>query len=374
MKVITIQSNSVEELNTKVDSIVNSNFNHNLAIVFASVSHNLQKVSEIFDKHNIKIFGSGTGAEIMNDEVLEHSIVVMLFDIKEEYFTLYYQETQNNNTAQISENAAKYAKKKFENPAFIVLTSSLATDGVSVIEGISEVIKSRNQIFGGMASDIKMEKTTIFTNKKIIDEGVIFLILDNNKIEVKGIATSGWEAVGSEKIITKAKRNTIYTIDDKPALDMFLKYYGLENSTEPIGLSIGAKYPLQVNYENKTPVLRTPVSGNSEDGSITLTGRIEQGAKVKFTTQATFEIIDKTIAEIKEFKTEVPETDAMIMFSCKGRKVAFGPMMEDEIEGIHEIWNAPLIGFFTYGEIGNAKNQKSDFHNETCSLVLLKEV
>ena len=145
MKVITIQSNSVEELNTKVDSIVNSNFNHNLAIVFASVSHNLQKVSEIFDKHNIKIFGSGTGAEIMNDEVLEHSIVVMLFDIKEEYFTLYYQETQNNNTAQISENAAKYAKKKFENPAFIVLTSSLATDGVSVIEGISEVIKSRNQ-------------------------------------------------------------------------------------------------------------------------------------------------------------------------------------------------------------------------------------
>ena len=34
---------------------------------------------------------------------------------------------------------------------------------------------------------------------------------------------------------------------------------------------------------------------------------------------------------------------------------------------------APMIGFFSYGEIGNVKGGACDFHNETCSLVLLKE-
>jgi hypothetical protein len=47
--------------------------------------------------------------------------------------------------------------------------------------------------------------------------------------------------------------------------------------------------------------------------------------------------------------------------------------MEDEAGKIRDIWNKPLIGFFTYGEIGTAKDSVCDFHNATCSMVLLEE-
>lgn len=49
-------------------------------------------------------------------------------------------------------------------------------------------------------------------------------------------------------------------------------------------------------------------------------------------------------------------------------------MTGDEAEKIRSIWNKPLIGFFTYGEIGTAKDSVCDFHNETCSMVVMEEI
>jgi hypothetical protein len=32
-----------------------------------------------------------------------------------------------------------------------------------------------------------------------------------------------------------------------------------------------------------------------------------------------------------------------------------------------------MVGFLSYGEIGNVANGICDFHNETCSLITIKE-
>jgi hypothetical protein len=50
-----------------------------------------------------------------------------------------------------------------------------------------------------------------------------------------------------------------------------------------------------------------------------------------------------------------------------------GPMVSAEIDGLKNIFNAPIAGFFTYGEIGRASNGKNEYHNTTCCLVALKE-
>jgi small ligand-binding sensory domain FIST len=61
------------------------------------------------------------------------------------------------------------------------------------------------------------------------------------------------------------------------------------------------------------------------------------------------------------------------MFSCQGREIAFGPYMSDEIDRLNKIWDAPMIGLFSFGEIGCEADGKYDFYNMTCSLALLKE-
>jgi len=69
----------------------------------------------------------------------------------------------------------------------------------------------------------------------------------------------------------------------------------------------------------------------------------------------------------------LPQADAMILFSCKARHIAFGPLIVREIQGLKDIWNVPMAGCFSYGEFGKARRGKQEFHNITCCWVVLKE-
>jgi hypothetical protein len=75
--------------------------------------------------------------------------------------------------------------------------------------------------------------------------------------------------------------------------------------------------------------------------------------------------------EVKE--TSLPEADAMVLFSCKARHIALGPLVGKEIQGLKDVWNVPMVGYFTYGEFGRAQTSRQEFHNITCSWVAIKE-
>ncbi len=378
MKSITLKAGSINEIKTKIDNALSSDYKPTLAIIFADYSFDLEELSKIFQDNEILIFGaSSSNQNIEGEEILEQSIVAMLLDINKNNFVLYHEETKNTNTYEISKNAASFAKAKYKNPAIIAVTSSIKTDGVSVVEGINDEMKRNIPFYGGMAAgDLQNLITYIFTNNKLIDDGALFLIINNNKVKVSGIASSGWETVGIEKTVTKAEGKIVYTIDGMPALDIFLKYYNIkEDSFENNRMSeIGTQTPLQIIEEGKQPVLRAVMFANKEDRSILFGGRITEGAKIKFSILPSFEIIDKTVNEVKSLQTKAKKADALIMFSCSSRYYAFGPLMEDEVKGIKDIWDAPLAGFFSWGEYGNALNEATNFHNETCILVVLKEI
>ena len=112
---------------------------------------------------------------------------------------------------------------------------------------------------------------------------------------------------------------------------------------------------------------------NPEDKSLVFAGRVPQDAKATFSVPPTFDVIEKTINDVQKLQQTNPIADAMIMFSCAARKIALGPLMEDEIAGIRKIWEVPQVGFFSYGEIGSSHDTIPDFHNETCCIVLLEE-
>jgi hypothetical protein len=186
------------------------------------------------------------------------------------------------------------------------------------------------------------------------------------------------------KTVTKSSGNIVYTIDDKPALDLVMKYLGLEIDLETgndVVTNIGAYYPLQLERENAVPVMRTAMMGNKEDRSLICAGNIPQGAKVRFSLPPDFDVIDKVVSECTELKDEQLQTaDAVIMFSCISRYLSFGVMTKEEIQRVSDVWNAPMVGFFTYGEYGKSlsagkagKKGKHEFHNNTCCVVALKE-
>jgi len=80
------------------------------------------------------------------------------------------------------------------------------------------------------------------------------------------------------------------------------------------------------------------------------------------------------IKGVEELKlNEMPEADALIVFSCAGRILAFGPMMNMEIEGLKKIWNVPMVGMFSNAELARATGGNLEMHNLTTCCVALKE-
>ena len=66
------------------------------------------------------------------------------------------------------------------------------------------------------------------------------------------------------------------------------------------------------------------------------------------------------------------------MFSCVGRKIVLGRRIQEEIDAVQQCigQDVPLIGFYTYGEIGPIDKTKKEllsvkFHNETVVLWVL---
>jgi small ligand-binding sensory domain FIST len=111
----------------------------------------------------------------------------------------------------------------------------------------------------------------------------------------------------------------------------------------------------------------------NKDKSITYSGTVPEGAKVRFSMPPGSEIIDYAIEQMTEFNQQIPISDAVVLFSCKGRHIALGQMVEYEISSIRKLWNVPLVGFFTFGEIGPVPQGRCDFHGYTLVPVLIYE-
>ena len=378
MKAKSIKGKSPGEISAALQQSMADGFKPTLAIVFLSIKQDRDAVCNLLNKEGIAIFGATTSGEFIDGEIGEGSIVIMLLDINPAYFKLLFLETGDHTTLENAIQLGSEGKKVFTNPAFIIVTGLLQIDGEQIIEGIEKGFGGEVTVFGGMAGDdLALQGPLVFTNGTSSVNGLLAIIIDEDKIAVNGIATCGWKAIGTTKTVTKSIGNIVYTIDDKPALDMVVKYLGVDidlDSGKDVVTHIGAYYPLQLERENVAPVMRTAMFANKEDRSLICAGNVPQGSKVRFSLPPDFDAIDKVVEECAEVKNEKqPEADAMIMFSCISRHLSFGVMMREEIEQVHHVWDAPMVGFFSYGEFGKSKTGKHEFHNNTCCVVALKE-
>lgn len=377
MKVKTIKGNSTAEIKDALHQCINEGFKPTLAIVFISVKQNRDEVCELLNTEGISIFGATTSGEFISPEITEGGISIMLLNMDKSYFKIVFRETHESNSYEVSKKVGIEGRKHFSNPAFIIASGWLQTDGEQIVAGIEEGIGRDATVFGGMAGDdLALREPFVFTFGKSSTTGLVTLIIDEDKISIKGVATCGWKPIGITKTITKSRGNVVYTIDGKPALDLVIKYLGLtmdqESTASSTVVNLGAYYPLQLERENAPPVMRTAMLGNVEDRSLICAGNVPQGAKVRFSLPPDFDVIDTVVEECIDLKNK-EEADAVIMFSCISRYLSFGVMTSQEIERVQDVWNAPMVGFFSYGEFGKSKTGKHEFHNNTCCVVVMKE-
>ena len=384
MKAKTINGKTTGEIKDALEKSMEDGFGPTVAIVFISIKQSRKAVCEILHNKGIDIIGATSSGEFINGHQSEGETAIILFDINKNDYCILFEDIGERTLNDAATNMANAALQKFNKPAFILFSTIMSAsgkmiDGETLIRSIEKTVGQHVNMFGGMAGDdITFTGTYVFTYDRSTDYGMVSLILNEDKIKLYGMAISGWKPMGILRTITQSENNLIYTIDDQPALDIYMRFLGKEKSSDDDQVkffdSIGIHYPFQIERDNREPMMCNPIGYSREKGALICESNVAHGSKFRFSTPPDFDIIETVINKANELKNEVQaEADALLIFSCAGRLSALGPMAQDENEGLAAVWNAPMAGFYTYGEFGRAINGKHEFHSTTNSWVALKE-
>lgn len=377
MKTKLIQSNQEQDLREEILAFKAENNRSTLGFVFSHPHEGLSNLPALFNELDVDIIGSSSAGEIANRDFSDGSITVLLCDLPENSYQILCDEYGEMGEGKMAELISAKAKGLYNQPSVILFSGGIQRDGVSLVKGIQKNLGTDVPIFGGLAGDGGRFQTTYSLSRhKAYDDGLVALIMDNEKVKVAGLAVSGWKGIGKRQKISKATGNKLYQIDNEPALDVFIKHFGLENFHENDKelFAIPGQYPLELVGEGFQK-LRSILGYDKEERSLLLAGGVEEGQEFKFCLSPPFEVIDSSVNQFKDFKNNHQDVDAALLVSCMARRMVFGPLIQKEIEGIYNQWEVPMAGYFAYGEIGKiSASTGCDFHNCTSSLFTLTEI
>ena len=263
----------------------------------------------------------------------------------------------------------------------LVISDGLHVNGSELISGFQSILGD-TPIIGGLAGDgRKFVKTLQLFNDTISDNMVIAVGLYGDSLITSSGALGGWKPYGPPRKVTKSVKNVVYELDGKPALSLYKMYIGAAFSKHLPGS--GLKFPLAVIEEGKRDVekIRTLLSINANDNSLTFAGNIKEGETVRLCQTNHDKLVEGAgaaanlvIDGLGAQKTN--QTGLALCVSCVGRKGVMEEQVVDEVRLVQQILGpkTSVAGFYSYGEIAPRPNTTdSVLHNQTMAIGYLSE-
>lgn len=379
MKAKSLNGKSIEEIESLLTEALSDGFIPTLATVFVSIHVDRKAICEVLNKRDVQIFGATTDGEVIDSRVEDDSISILLLEINPDYFKVLFRKVVEGGYGNATRKLASESREAFENPAFVFAGSGIWKDPYiePLVEGFKDILGDDVTVFGGMAGDgYQLGDTYIFTNNWESKHGAMVIAFDGDKIAVNGTSTCGWKAIGTEKTVTESERNKVFAIEGESPLDITLRYAGITDPPENLHdlyTELNHTLQIQLQKEKGEPIMRVGII-NPEDHSLSFIGSMPEGSKIKYCLLPDLDVLDECVVANERLKKETPNPDAILVFSCAGRKTAFGPEISKEVEGIYDVWGVPMAGLFCQGELGRAEGGILEVHNLTSCCIALKEI
>ena len=361
------------DLNEKADLVLY--FAGREAIENHNIYHNLKRVYP----HAI-IMGSSTGGEITSDDVYNETVMCLAIDFEKTDLKSAHVHIEQ---PQDSFDAGQTIGLKLKGPqlkSIFLLSDGLNVNGSALIKGILEGVGASVPIMGGLAGDgSSFQKTYVGLDEQPSERVIAAVGFYGDHIHFSYGAESGGELVGPERIITKSYGNILYELDGKPALELYKNYLGKYANDLPASALL---YPLMVYPKDNfdASVVRTILSINNDDQSMTFAGDMPKGSVARFmsSTKEHFKTGATNAALKVKSGLQSGHTSVGLLISCIGRKLAMGDRVVDEVDAVKDILDDGhyfQAGFFSYGEIcPHNLSGVSELHNETMTISAFTEI
>ncbi len=352
----------------------------NWVLVFGSVKRFKERgLSKTLQKRypNAQIIGCTTSGEITDDGVFDDSLHITA--MQWERSTLRFIVKPVNSMAQshaLGELIADELRQDDLKGVF-VLSDGLNVNGSELVEGIQQILTDI-PITGGLAGDnASFTQTYLLNNDQITDRIVIAVGIYGDDAIVTSGALGGWKPYGPPRKVTRAIKNIVYELDNKPALPLYKMYIGHYANQLPAS---GLNFPFAIMSEDKSiTVIRTLLSVDEADNSMTFAGNVPDGSTVRFLKSSHDMLVNgasDAARQILNKNINLNDKAIAICVSCVGRKLVMADQVSDEVYAVQRLLGVQtgITGFYSNGEICSGEDDgHSLLHNQTMTIAYLSE-
>jgi hypothetical protein len=338
---------------------------------------------------NVPMVGGSTAGEISTSGFSTESVVIMALSSNVLGFVTGIGLNMRQDEIACAVALAHEISNKMPTKgalSLLIFPDGMGGDGIKVIEGLHSAMGSGFEIVGGYLGDGEDFDTTYqYYDGKVYTDSIPGLLVCGKESFKTGIGVrSGFESIGNRFWCTESEGNVVKRFDNEAALDLYKEFLGEERFQRLPGVCL--EYPFGL-IDEKVSIggkeyfqLRCGLAVDHEKKTITLAASIPQGGALTLTAASRGDIINGAEMAADQAKESLQGATprAIFMFSCVGRKLVLGRRTQEEVAAVKKVLgeNVPLIGFYTYGEIGPIDKMEphlsvTKFHNETVVLWVL---
>jgi hypothetical protein len=360
-----------------------------LLVVFSSASYDAGQVLEgvcSVTPHEVpgvggtsmgELAGDGAGAE---DPTVGPAVVAAAlggdgFSVS----TLVVPQASDNRREAGIASASVMKEIVADHKVMLMIVDGLTREQHELVRGAYSVLGASVPIVGGCSADnLEYQRTLQFHGTgagvdQLVDSIVAVGIGSTGPFGV-GIG-HGWEKDGEPMVVTRSEGGEVFLIDNEPALDVYLRYIGVERAVVEDAekfKDVAFEHPLGLSRASGEDI-RVVHGADPSRGSLFCLADVPQGALVW--TMKT-DVPSLVAAAARSCQMAVDGLgDAgpigMLVFDCGARKLKLGPEhLQAEQNTMAAAVRTPFAGFYTYGEVARTKGSRGMHHLTVASLAI----
>jgi hypothetical protein len=346
-----------------------------LLIVFCSDDHDLSAVvSQIRRRAGaVPLIGCTTAGEISTDGPDEASVVVAALGGDGFSVATVAAEGAERDMRRAGADAAGCLAAVEDRPhkVLILMTDGMAGDQQDIVRGAYGVLGAGVPLVGGCAGDnLKMTRTFQLYGDRVLSNSVVAAGISSDAPFGVGVR-HGWRKVGDPMLVTGSGDNRVHTLNDEPALDVYLRQLDVPPSAASDRdqlARLALTHPLGLSRRVGEEQIRSVRGGDTDERSLLCIAEVPQGALVWIMEGDDESVLDATDAACRDsllaLDGRVPI--GMIAFDCAARRSVLGDDgIKVEVDRVvANAGGAPVAGFYTYGEIARTRGMNG-FYNQT---------
>ncbi|ONI75332.1 hypothetical protein ALI144C_39460 [Actinosynnema sp. ALI-1.44] len=283
---------------------------------------------------------------------------------------------QREAGAEIAQCALR-ARADLPHRVLLMLTDGRIRDQEAILRGIYGVVGASVPLIGGAAGDgWQMEHTLVIGDDRVLVDAVVGVTIAS--VSPVAVAVGhGWRKTGDPMIVTGAGNGRVYTLDDRPAMDVYLDRLGAPREAyvdRDAFRDFALSRPLGVQRRSGAEARNMATEIDIEGRSIGCGTAIDHGGLAWAMTGDVDSILAATDAVCENVLAGLGgrEPVGLLAFSCSALRAVLGDEgITWENERIAK-WarNTPFSGFYTYGEIARVRGIDG-FHNQTLAVLAI---